>query len=190
MGKIVNIVELYGSSDIDERINILIVHYTKIEKLLDGCEQNLGFLVRQAKTRQLSQKRGELGVRVQTSVLNDSTYNEAVSNIEVKKAIAERDYRFLRDYLEDDETMAIVRRELSCIDDMREDFQTFKNCFDYLDDDNAKMYETYLNCGRKTEKSSYEYDMKPRTFKAQMHRAKCVVVEQTGLELRRKYCCV
>lgn len=188
MEKLVNIVELYAESNLDEKINILILHYKRIEKLLEGCEQNLGFYVRQAKARQISKARGDLGVRIQKSTLNDPTYNEAVSNIEIKKAIDDRDYRFLDDYLEDDEVMTIVRNELSCIDDIREDFQIFRNCFDYLDDDDAQMYETYLNYGRKTEKSSYEYDIKPRTFKAQMHRAKCVVVEQTVVALKRKYC--
>jgi len=182
-----NIVDMYENTDIEGRIDLFILHYARIEKILDGCEQNLCFYIKQSREYSYYSGIDELGVKIQTSGFCDPTYMQAKSNIEIMKAIKERDYCTLYDGL-DENVIRVVARELDCIDDIREDFQTFKNSFNYLDDDEAEKYITYLVQGRRNEKVSYDYDIKARTFKSQMSRAKSVVVSKTVTALKRKYC--
>jgi len=186
MGETVNIIELYANSDNRKRIEIIIDHYPMMEKMLDFCEQNLVYMVGQSLKMSRRKDCGELGVRVQRSGTGDPTMGEAITNMNIEEAIRSRDFSAFSRELDDD-MFGILERELNCIDDIREDYKTFKDSFSFLGEDEALMLDTYLRKGRKVDKVSYEFDIKPGTFKVQMCRARSIVVNQTEFALNRKY---
>ena len=87
----------------------------------------------------------------------------------------------------DEDIRRIHEMEIRTIREMKEDFTIFSSSFLYLAPDEAEIFERYLNCGRSTEKLSYDLDLKHETLRSKICRFKKIVVDQTSNILIRKY---
>ena len=181
-----NIVEQYTEADVAARVELLIKYYPSFPRLIEGYEQSLSYIIKEEKDYLRKSRRGDLGVRVQTSGLSDITAQTAIDNIMIREAIESGSLESLEEDL-DDEIMAQYEEEIRMLQCMKEDFEILKASFFYLDPEAAETYKRYLACGRKTEALAYELDIKPEALKMQMCRTKKIVFEQTENILIRKY---
>ena len=181
-----SIVEQYADSNVGERIEIMIKYYPNFNRLVEGYEKSLGFIIKQEKEQKRRSARGELGVRVQTSGISDPTAREAIDNIMIAEAIREGELSGIIAELDED-VIRLHEREVRTIQNMKEDYSIFQDAFFYLDPDDADVLIKYLECGRHTEKLAYELDIRPDALKMQMCRAKKVIVGKTTNILVRKY---
>lgn len=181
-----SIVEQYADSDVGERIAILIRYYPNFIRLVEGFERNLSFIIKQEKEMKRRAAIGELGVRVQNSHISDPTAREAIDNMMIEQAIREGDLTEVIAEL-DEGIRRTHEMEVRTIREMKEDYSVFSSSFLYLAPDEAEIFERYLNCGRSTEKLSYDLDLKPETLRSKICRFKKIVVDQTSNILIRKY---
>lgn len=181
-----NIVEQYAGADVPARIELLLKYYPNFIRLVEGYEQSLGIIIKEERAYARRSKQGDLGVRVQTSGTSDPTAKAAIENIMIMEAIQKGNLETITSELDVQVAMK-YQSEVTTIQDMREDYQTLKNQFFYLEPEDMEPFEKYLQCGRHTEKLAYELDVKPEALKMQMCRTKKVVVNLTSNLLIRKY---
>lgn len=181
-----NIVEQYAGADVPARIELLIKYYPNFIRLVEGYEQSLSIIIKEERAFARRSHQGDLGVRVQTSGTSDPTAKAAIENIMIMEAIQNGNLESVTSELDVQVAMK-YQSEVTTIQDMREDYQTLKNQFFYLEPEDMEPFEKYLQCGRHTEKLAYELDIKPEALKMQMCRTKKVVVNLTSNLLIRKY---
>lgn len=181
-----NIVEQYAASDVAARIEILIKYYPNFLRLVEGYEQSLSYIIKEEKAYIRTSRKGDTGVRVQTSGTGDTTAQAAIENIMIMEAIQKGSLEELVSELEE-EVVVKYQTEVTTLQNMKEDYQILQSSFFYLEPAAADTFEKYLNCGRHTEQLAYDMDMKPEALKMQMCRTKKIVTEQTSNILIRKY---
>jgi len=181
-----NIVEKYAGADVPARIELLIKYYPNFIRLVEGYEQSLSFIIKEERAYARRSQQGDLGVRVQTSGTSDPTAKAAIENIMILEAIQKGNLEEITSGL-DDQVSQKYEREVTTIQNMREDYQVLQNNLYYLSTEDADVFIQYLNCGGQAEKMSYDMDVKSNALRTRICRSKKIVVDQTSSILIRKY---
>ena len=74
----VSIVEAYADASIEKKIEIILDNYTGFINIVDGYEQCLSIQIRNEREYNRRKNNGDLGIRVQTSGLSDTTAMDAI----------------------------------------------------------------------------------------------------------------
>ena len=186
MNDVASIVEQYAGADVPARIELLIKHYPNFLRLVEGYEQSLIFIIKEEKEYLRRAAKGDLGIRVQTSGIGKPTEQTGIDNVMIETAIKSGDLEIIKDMFPV-EKLKHYQKELSTLEDMKEDYRIFQNAFFYLETDKADTLERYLASGRHAEKMAYDMDVKVEALKTLICRARKIVIEQTSSLLIRKY---
>ena len=181
-----NIAEQYASGDVAARIELLIKYYPNFLRLVEGYEQSLSFIIKEEKAYIRKSRRGDIGVRVQTSGIGDTTAQAAIENIMIMEAIQKGSLEEIASELEE-EVMVKYQTEVTTLQNMKEDYQILQSSFFYLEPDAAENFKKYLSCGRHTDRLAEDLNTSQEAVKMQMCRTKKIVTEQTSNILIRKY---
>lgn len=182
----VNMVERYAESEVEERVKIIMQNYPNFIPFIEGYEKTLVIIIAQEKEYRRKQMHADLGVRVQTSGVSDPTARQAIDNVMIMDAIRNGDIDGISKDL-DEEMRSMHEMEIKTLQNMRQDYEIFRDTFHVLDPSMADVFERYLKCGRKTEKLAYDLDMKPETLRSQVCRSKKTLDMEFASRLQRKY---
>ena len=76
----------YKKAPAEKRLSIMLEYYPVFPGMLRKIEKKTEYKIKSEQERMRSRSRGELGVRVQTSTVSDTTANEAVANVTLEEA--------------------------------------------------------------------------------------------------------
>ena len=76
----------YKKAPAEKRLSIMLEYYPVFPGMLRKIEKKTEYKIKSEQERMRSRSRGELGVRVQTSNVSDTTANEAVANVTLEEA--------------------------------------------------------------------------------------------------------
>ena len=76
----------YKKAPAEKRLSIMLEYYPVFPGMLRKIEKKTEYKIKSEQERMRSRRRGELGVRVQTSNVSDTTANEAVANVTLEEA--------------------------------------------------------------------------------------------------------
>jgi DNA-directed RNA polymerase specialized sigma24 family protein len=76
----------YKKAPAEKRLSIMLEYYPVFPGMLRKIEKKTEYKIKSEQERMRSRSRGELGVRVQTSTISDTTANEAVANVTLEEA--------------------------------------------------------------------------------------------------------
>ena len=135
-------VRKYAEATDRKRINMIVRNYSHFAQIIDSKINGMVFLIVEEKAFQRSQSRGDLGVRVQSSTLGDTTCNEATSKVEIKKAI--ENCSFPEGMLEDIDFEEEIVQDAWTIRCMRRDYELFNSMLDILDPQELEVFMAFL----------------------------------------------
>ena len=81
-----DIITVYRMADCEERLEIVFDNFSNFPKMIRKMQKITQYKIKAEKEYIRSHAKGELGVRVQTSGLSDTTANEAIANVMLEEA--------------------------------------------------------------------------------------------------------
>ena len=159
-GEDVDLLQCYKSTDAEGRLEIMLNNYAVFPKAIRRAETKIRYRIKSEQEYNRNHSRDELGVRVQTSGTSDPTFNEAVNNIMIDKALetGETD----RSLLKEIKDAALYEEDIRAVSIMRMDYELLTEIIEDLEEDDSKMIKQHILEGRyfgeiaKDENKSYE----------------------------------
>ena len=144
-----DIITVYRMADCEERLEIVFDNFSNFPKMLRKMQKITQYKIKAEKEYIRSHAKGELGVRVQTSGLSDTTANEAIANVMLEEAFTSGEVTDgLLSGIENAEQYAADIRIISI---MKDDYEIVAECVEDLEDEDSRLMKQYL-----TEKKFYK----------------------------------
>ena len=137
-----DLLTIYRMSDCEERLEIVFENYSNFPKMIRKMQKITQYKIKAEKEYIRSHSRGELGVRVQTSILGDATANEAIANVMLEEAFSSGEVTGgLLDGIENAEQYAA---DIRIIGIMKDDYEIVAECVEDLEDEDSRLMKGYL----------------------------------------------
>ena len=132
----------YREADPLGRVEIVFANYHIFPKVIRKMEKKTQYKIKAEREHIRSHNRGELGVRVQTSNLSDTTADEATANVMLEECFKTGvvDSSTLRGI----ENAAEYEADIKIISIMKDDFELIEECVEDLDDDDCQLIKACL----------------------------------------------
>lgn len=141
-----DMLRMYRDSVPEERFELLMQHFGVFPKMLRKLEKKIEYKIKAEREHVKSQRRGELGVRVQTSDLSDPTAKDAIINVVIKEGVqnGEIDGNLLKGL----ENAKEYEEEVRVIRIMRMDFELLEEIIEDLEETDSRLIKQYIQEGR------------------------------------------
>lgn len=180
----VRLVDAYSQADVRGRIRIILSNYANFGIMVDGMEESLVFLIISDRRAARGRSQEDLGVRVQTSGTGDPTAGEAITRVELVRAI--RTGRMEAE-LGGTDGMEEYRKEAETIQNMREDYDLLKAQIKMLPLYEHRVLDFYLKKTHSLVQMADELNTSYSSVKDTLYRAKKRVRDSAEVYLQRKY---
>ena len=121
----------YRGADSDGRLDIMMDNFATFPKLIRKLEKKIQYKIKAEREYQRSHSRGELGVRVQSSKLSDTTAEEAIANVTLEEAFATG--KVDKGLLKGIDNAAEYEADIRIINVMRMDFELLEEIIEDLE---------------------------------------------------------
>lgn len=127
----------YYRKKVNDRIRMLYSNYCEFPQMIEGYEDGLTLMITSIKSCERRRDKGDLGVRVQTSIIQNTTAQIAVENVTIEEMIASGELGDMtfKD-LEDAKDVALGMDELNL---MKLEYKAFKKWFEALPEDERRI---------------------------------------------------
>lgn len=142
MGSREEFIKKYADADVNGRLEIILKNYPRFMQMVDGYEQCLSIIIRNERDYNRKKNRSDLGIRVQTSTISDTTAQTAIENVSIQEAIRAGDVEAALKGADDYEKHAV---EIRTLVNMREDYQILTNQFLFLEEKEGAMFSDYIS---------------------------------------------
>ena len=136
------IVRKYEKADDKGRVEIICKNYPNFKGIVESCTDGLVYQIYTEHEYLRSRSKGDLGVRVQTSNINDITQSTATSRTMIREAIVAND--FSGGELEGIERAGEYERISGILHIMRIDYDLFNSQITQLRDEENELFMGYL----------------------------------------------
>ena len=140
--KVVNFIEEYATAPIVKKIDIILEYFSGFEKIIEGYEKCISIQIRNEREFNRRKDYAELGVRVQTSNISDTTQKIAIENVSIQEAIRAGD---MDEALRGAEEIERHRREIQTLNDMRDDYVIVSSQVYLLQGADLSIFTRYLS---------------------------------------------
>lgn len=178
------LVDAYSQADVRGRIEIIMSNYSNFNIMVDGMEESLIFLIISDRRSARSRSSEDLGVRVQTSGTGDPTVSEAMTRVELVRAIRTG---HMEAELCNSGCAEEYRREAETIQNMREDYDLLKAQIKMLPGYEYRVLDSYLRKTHNLVQMADELQTSYSSVKDTLYRAKKRVRDSAEFYLQRKY---
>lgn len=180
----VSIVEAYADASIEKKIRIILDNFDGFERLVDGYERCLTIQIRNEREYNRKKDQADLGVKVQTSGLSDTTARIAIENVMIEEAIKKGD---IEDALKGAEEIERHRKEIITLRNMRDDYVLVSTQVQLLSGDELDMFNCYLEKRTGLMDMAEERGLSYNAIQKRLMKSKKIVVNQAVLFLTDKY---
>lgn len=175
----VTFVDIYQMLGVDERIDFIIEHFSRLRGMMDAFEVGLITNIKRERRYNRFSDNGSLGVRVQTSGHADPTGNEGTTNVDLKTYIRQGDYIAA---LKGTVNFFKYRAQIITLQDMREDYEIISAAVDSLRDE-CDVYVRYLYKEKNIAKAAEDEGVSEEAIKSRFYRAKKLLVKRTKAQI-------
>lgn len=137
-----DMLQRYRDSDPEERFGLLMDNYGMFPKMIRKFEKKIEYKIKAERKYAKSKRRGELGVRVQTSDLSDPTSSEAIVSVTIQEGFQSGDLD--KSIIKGLDNAREYEEEVRIIGIMRMDFKLLEEIIEDLDNDESTMMKKYL----------------------------------------------
>ena len=132
----------YRTADPQGRLEIVFANYHIFPKVIRKMEKKTQYKIKAEREYIRSHAKGELGVRVQTSNLSDTTADEAIANVTLEETFTTGvvEEGMLRGIDNASEYEADIR----IISIMKDDYELIEECVEDLDDEDCQLMKALL----------------------------------------------
>lgn len=141
MLRLESVVEDYRRASVNQRIDMILQNFSRFEAIIDCFEKNLSIQIKEEVDYNRHAARGNLGVRVQTSAIANSTQNIACDRDSIEKAVKAGDYITALQGADNYETH---RAEILTLQKMRNDYYRVNNLVNSLDPRERRIFKKYI----------------------------------------------
>ena len=180
----VSIVEAYADASIEKKIKFILENYSGFEKMLEGYEQCLTIQIRTEREFNRRKNQADLGIRVQTSGLSDTTARIAIENVAIEEAIKKGD---IEDVVKGTEEADKHRREIFTLLNMKEDFVLVSSQILLLCGDEHELFRKYLEGRESITDMADARGISYNCVQKRINRSKKIVISQSTLFMESKY---
>ena len=150
-----NFIEEYKKADAAEKVEIICKNYPNFIGIIDGQTEGLCYMILNERLFHHGNSQNELGVRVQTSGLNnDVTANAAINNVVTKQAVIDCD--FSGGVLEGLESKKEYEERAIALRRMRMDYELFRGQLGSLPLNDSRIFLGYLSGNKSLEEIASE----------------------------------
>lgn len=159
------LVEVYGRSNPHERFDLIYKNYEVFMKLVDCFETGLFNRILYEREYNLRSRCSteELGVRISTNRISDTTATKAIERIMIRDAIENENYS--GDILKDTDNPDKHRQDIHIIRMMRREFEVFDSCLKALPSREFKVTYSFINKEKKITEIAEDEDKAYQTVK-------------------------
>lgn len=136
------IVRKYEKANNKGRAEIICKNYSNFKGIVESCTDGLCYQIYTEHEYLRSRSIGDLGVRVQTSNINDITQSTATTKTMIREAIVAND--FSGGELEGIDRAVEYARKSFILHLMRTDYDLFRSQFTQLEEKDRELFEGYL----------------------------------------------
>ncbi len=172
MAVLKSIVDIYGVSSYEKRIDIILDRYAIFEHVIRSYEAGIIQDICDESARNRRKGLGSLGVKIQTSGIINMPLNQVIARDEIITAIQNGDYDTALKWTEDPEEFA---KELDTIMLMKRDFQLVKSRIGFLMPKEYRLYTRYLEGTVDLFELAREEDISYEACKMRIYRLKSIV---------------
>ena len=153
----------YRTADPQGRLEIVFANYHIFPKVIRKMEKKTQYKIKAEREYIRSHARGELGVRVQTSNLSDTTADEAIANVTLEEAFTTGvvEEGMLRGLDNASEYEADIR----IISIMKDDYELIEECVEDLDDEDCQLMKAFLVQRKFIKEMACEFNLSYDTIK-------------------------
>ena len=180
----VSIVEAYADASIEKKIEIILDNYTGFINIVDGYEQCLSIQIRNEREYKRRKNNGDLGLRVQTSGLSDTTARIAMENVMIQEAIRKGNFD---EALKGADDVEKHRKEMQTLINMRDDYVIVGSQINLLQGEDLKIFQQYLSQEMKITDIAIEENRGYDALQKRLKRSRKIVKSQAERFLDEKY---
>lgn len=182
--KVVNFIEEYATAPIVKKIDIILEYFSGFEKIIEGYEKCISIQIRNEREFNRRKDYAELGVRVQTSNISDTTQKIAIENISIQEAIRAGD---MDEALRGAEEIERHRREIQTLNDMRDDYVIVSSQVYLLQGADLSIFTRYLSKLESMSSIAEDTHIEYGTMKKKISKSKRIVTGKAEPLLEDKY---
>lgn len=162
------LVEVYGRSNPHERFDLIYKNYEVFMKLVDCYETGLFNRILYEREYNIRAKFSteDLGVRINTGRISDTTATKAIERIMIRDAIENEN--FSGDILKDTDNPEKHRQDIHIIRMMRREFEVFDSCLKALPSKEFNITYSFINKEKKIIEIAETEDKAYQTVKNQV----------------------
>ena len=162
----VTFVDIYQMLGIDEKIDFIIDHISRLDRMMNAFEVGLITNIQRERRYNRCAENGELGVRVQTSGHADPTGNEGSTNGDLQKYIRQGNYMAALKGTDN-----FFKNQIITLQDMRDDYGIISSVVDSMGDEH-EQYIKYLYKKNSIARAAEAEGVSTEAIKSRFYRAK------------------
>ncbi len=137
-----NILDEYDHSNVNKKINIILSNYPCFDEIMNGFEECLTIMIKYEIKGNKSSNTDELGIRIQSSGMSDTTAANALENIVIEDAIHKGT---LNDLFKNYECSQELLHKIDVINSMREDYRVLLGLMKTMNVQKDSSFISYVN---------------------------------------------
>ena len=174
----------YAVTEAVGKADYILNNYRGLKKTLNSYEHIWKTVIVAEKRHNALAEKGETGVRIQTSGSNDPTAAQALSNIEIEKAISGNEIRNVVQGTDDPEQHILERM---MIFDMNDDLQIMNDAIQMLGDENEKLFMAYIRSEKTIGEMASDMNVQYDTARARICKMRKFVMKRASSNIEIKY---
>lgn len=175
----VSIVEAYADASIEKKIEIILDNFNGFNSIIDGYEKCLSIQIRNEREYNRRKNNGDLGIRVQSSGISDTTARIAIENVTIQEAIKKGNYE---EALKGVDDYAKHKREIQTLINMRDDYVIVSSQINLLQGEDLKIFQQYLSKEMKITDIAIEENRGYDALQKRLKRSRKIVKSQAMLQ--------
>lgn len=180
----VSIVEAYADASIEKKIEIILDNFIGFINIVEGYEKCLSIQIRNEREYNRRKNNGDLGIRVKTSGISDTTARIAIENIMIEEAIKTGNFD---EALKGTDNVEKHKREIQTLINMRDDYVIVSSQINLLQGEDLKIFQQYLSKEMKITDIAIEENRGYDALQKRLKRSRKIVKAQSEMFLIEKY---
>lgn len=180
----VNMIEEYADASIEKKVEIILDNYEGFCALVDGYEKCLSIQIRTEREYNRKGSSGDLGIRVQTSGLSDTTARIAIENVSIQEAIKSGDYESA---LKGADNIEKHKKEIRTLINMRDDYIIVSNQIHVLQGKELRLFKVFLSGEKELQELATEEGMCYNAIWKKIRKSRNAVTAHSLSFLESKY---
>lgn len=166
----------YMNADSSERFDIVIDNFSVFPKIIRKMKKKIEYKIKSEREYSRGRNKGSLGIRVQTSVLSNTTQDEAIANVTLEEAFDTGNID--TSILSGIDNVAEYRDDIRTINVMKDDYELIQECIEDLEDSESKLLKGFLSEKKYYKELACEFGISYDSIRRKISKIKADIKEE------------